>query len=109
MGAITQSAEQVATQLKASQGNVSDAAGKLNTSRRVLHQYINEHPTVKAALADIRESTKDRAETMLQTRMNHSDTLLIFYLKTQARDRGYVERQEISGPNSSDISVKATV
>lgn len=95
MAAITATAEQVIGQLRQSHGNISHAAGKLNTSRKTLHAYINEHPTVKAALADVRESTKDRAETMLQTRMAQSDTLLIFYLKTQAHDRGYGDRSQI--------------
>lgn len=94
MGAITLSAEQVIKQLTESHGNISHAAGALRTSRKTLHKYINEHATVKDALDDIREATLDRAETMLQSRMAHSDTLLIFFLKTQGKSRGYVERFE---------------
>lgn len=89
MGAITQSAEQVIAQLKRSRGNISHAADTLGTSRKTLHAYLNEHPTVKDAARDIKEASKDRAETMLESRMATSDTLLIFYLKTQAHDRGY--------------------
>lgn len=96
MAAITQGTEQVIDQLKSSHGNISHAAGKLGTSRKTLHAYINDHPTVKTALDDVRESTKDRAETMLQTRMAQSDTLLIFYLKTQAYDRGYGDKSQVS-------------
>jgi hypothetical protein len=94
MGAITQSESQVIQQLKKSRGNVSHAANKLDTSRETLHKYINEYPTVKDALHDIRESAKDRGEEMLQSRMAHSDTLLIFFLKTQAHDRGYGDRSQ---------------
>ena len=81
------------------------AALRLDTSRSNLFKYINAHPTVKAALADIRESTKDDAELMLHDRMRSSDTLLIFYLKTQAHDRGYGSKLRIDGGlNLSQLS-----
>lgn len=105
MAAITATAERVIKQLKESYGNISRAADALRTSRKTLHAYINEHPTVKDALHDIREAGKDRGEMMLQSRMAHSDTLLIFFLKTQAHDRGYGDRSQISGPNGGPIEV----
>ena len=110
MAAITASAQQVIEQLERSHGNIAHAAGKLNTSRATLHKYVNEHATVAAALADIREATKDNAETMLYDRMRTSDTLLIFYLKTQAKDRGYVERvqNEVSGEGGGPVVVNVT-
>lgn len=100
MAAITVSTQEVIEQLKASRGNISHAAGKLNTSRDTLHRYINEHSTVKTAVRDIKEASKDRAETMLEKRMETSDTLLIFYLKTQAYDRGYGDKSQV------DVRVK---
>lgn len=109
MGAITLKTEQVIEYLRTAQGNIAFAATKLGTSRTTLHAYINEHPTVKAALDDIREGTLDRAETMLQSRMASSDTLLIFFLKTQGHKRGYQERHEISGPKEGPIKTEATV
>lgn len=95
MAAITVGVEQVIEQLQASRGNISHAAGRLDTSRDTLHRYINEHPTVKVAVRNIKEASKDRAETMLEKRIETSDTLLIFYLKTQAHDRGYGDRSHI--------------
>lgn len=95
MAGITATAQEVIAQLKASRGNISHAAGKLDTSRETLRKFINEHPTVKTAAKDIKEAAKDRAETMLEKRMETSDTLLIFYLKTQAHDRGYGDKSQI--------------
>ena len=111
MGAITVGAERVIEQLQASHGNISHAAGKLDTSRDTLHRYINAHPTVKVALRDIKESAKDRAETMIEQRMATSDTLLIFYLKTQAYDRGYGDQSKVehSGTVTSIVKGYATV
>lgn len=107
MAAITVSATDVIDQLGRSHGNIKHAAGKLNTTRTTLHKYINEHPTVKAALDDIREGAKDDAELMLYDRMRTSDTLLIFFLKTQAYDRGYREtvRNEVSGEGGGPLQV----
>lgn len=105
MGAITQTAQQVIEQLKASHGNISHAAGKLDTSRETLHKYIRTHATVSDALRDIKEGAKDRAETMLEQRMATSDTLLIFYLKTQAHDRGYGDKSQVDhNVNVSQLS-----
>jgi hypothetical protein len=32
-------------------------------------------------------------------------TMIIFYLKTQAKDRGYVERQEVTGADSAPVEL----
>lgn len=109
MGAISDvPAKAVIEQLTASHGNVSHAARKLGTSRKTLHAYINDHPTVAAALDDIREGEIDDAELMLYDRMRSSDALLIFFLKTRGNKRGYSERNqlEISGPNGDDIPIR---
>ena len=109
MGAISDiPAKAVIEQLTASHGNVSHAAKKLGTSHKTLHAYINDHPTVAAALEDIREGAIDDAELMLYDRMRNSDVLLIFFLKTQGHRRGYSEKNqiEISGPNGDDIPIR---
>jgi hypothetical protein len=95
MAAIVANADQVTEQLRASFGNLTHAAGRLNTSRETLYKFIDKHPSVAAALRDIREATLDRAESMLQQRMSTSDTLLIFFLKTQGYKRGYGDRSQV--------------
>ncbi len=109
MAAITANAQQVIEQLERSHGNIAHAAGKLNTSRTTLHKYINERPTVAAALADIREATKDHAETMLYDRMRTSDTLLIFYLKTQARERCYGDTMALTGEGGGPVQTEIVI
>ena len=82
--------------IKKTKGVVSQAAKRLGISRMQLHRIINDRSTVKEALTDAREEMKDFAESQLYKGMNDGNpTLIIFYLKTQAKDRGYVERQEI--------------
>jgi len=89
-------------------GFLSAAARILGCDRTTVYNYINRYPTVKQAVEDARELTKDTAELKLLQRINEgSDTAIIFYLKTQAKDRGYIERHEHSGPGGGPIPIKS--
>ena len=102
---IEMSAEKVTAQLVKSKGNISKAARQLHVSRMWLHTFINDHEDVSAELSQVREHVLDDAETMLQTRMKNSDTLLIFFLKTQGKARGYVERTENTGKDGNPLEM----
>lgn len=93
--------------IKEANGFITHAARKLDTSRTTLHAMINRHPKLKEAVIDAREGMKDFAESkLLQNIKDGKETSLIFYLKTQAKDRGYVERQELTGKDGDDITIK---
>ena len=96
--------------IKESNGFISHAAVKLGIGRTTLHTMINEHPTLKEAVDDAREAMKDFAENKLfQNIKDGKETSLIFYLKTQAKDRGYCERQEITGAEGGTLEIDVTV
>lgn len=89
-------AAQAAQAVKDKKGFVTQAANQLGISRQQLHNLINKHPTVKEALTDAREEMKDFAESKIYEGINGGNTaLIIFYAKTQMKDRGYTEKQEI--------------
>lgn len=93
--------------IRDAKGFVTTAAKHLGISRVQLHNIINKYPTVKEALQDAREEMKDFAEAqLLQNIRSGKETSLIFYLKTQAKDRGYIERQEIDQAGDFVIRVK---
>ena len=49
----------------------------------------------KAIVDEIQESLIDNAESKLQKLINEdSPVAILFYLKTRAKSRGYIERQE---------------
>lgn len=101
-------AGQAAEALRDKKGFITQAAKQLGITRQQLHNLINAHPTVKEALTDAREEMKDFAESKMYQGIAEGNTaLLIFYLKTQAKDRGYVERQEITGADAGPIEVKS--
>ena len=77
------------------QGLISVAARRLGVSRSAVYAAVNRHKRAAEALQDARERTTDLAEGKLYGKINDGDiTASIFYLKTQAKARGYVERQE---------------
>lgn len=104
------SAKKAIVAIKQSQGFVTTAAKKLGISRTQLYNIINKHSTVKEALIDAREEMKDFAEAQLFKNIRDGkETSLIFYLKTQAKERGYVERQEISGADGGPIALSDSI
>jgi hypothetical protein len=92
---------------KDSGGNISDIARKLGVTRQTVYNAQNKWATLRDAIHQERESNKDMAEGMLQRNIKKGDnTAIIFYLKTQAKDRGYVERQEITGKDGEPVAIK---
>lgn len=59
-----------------------------------------------AALTDARERMLDDAETMLYKKvLDGSTPELLFFLKTQGRNRGYVEKQELDTRQVVEMSI----
>jgi len=87
-------------------GNVSMVARTLNVSRTTLYNYINSHSTVKAKLDEAREKMIDNVESVLYSKALAGEAWAVcFFLKTQAKHRGYVERQELANPPDSTFRV----
>jgi hypothetical protein len=100
-------AAQAAQAIRDKKGIVSQAAKQLGISRVQLHRLINRHPSIKVALTDAREELKDFAESRIYKGIADGNvTLLIFYAKTQMKDRGYVERQEVEHGGEFKIKVE---
>ncbi len=92
--------------LQEANGYVGATASILRCTCPTVYNYANRYPTVKEAWADIRERRHDAVENALHKRIQEgSDTAIIFYLKTQAKDRGYVERQEHTGADGKPIQI----
>ena len=90
-----------------SQGLISVAARRLGVTRAAVYRAAKDHEEVKTALEDARERTTDLAEGKLFQKINEGDnTAIIFYLKTQAKKRGYVERQELTGAAGNELTVR---
>ena len=100
-------AQQVADALAQAKGFVSVAARNLNCADRTVRNYIERYAQCKQAVTDARESMIDMAEGKLyQNIANNDTTSIIFFLKTQAKQRGYVERHEHTGADGRAIVIR---
>jgi len=92
--------------IEKSRGFVTEACRILGCSRQHFYVKLNDMPTVQRALEDVREKRHDFVESKLLKNIEAGDTTaMIFYLKTQCKARGYVERHEVSGPDNSPIQL----
>lgn len=81
--------------LRKSLGVISSACKSANVCRRWHYQRIEKNPAFKEEVENIMEETIDFVESKLYSNINNGmETSIIFYLKTKAKNRGYVERVE---------------
>jgi len=74
--------------------------------RKTIYLWKNKEEWFDNALKEVRESCKDNVETALyKEALGGNVTAQIFYLKTQAKDRGYIEKQEVEHSGSMDHKV----
>jgi hypothetical protein len=100
--------QEVIEALEHGQGYVSQAAAYLGCAVQTIYNYRDRYPTVADAWDAIREKRHDFVENALMTQIKAGTVAsTIFYLKTQAKDRGYVERveQRISGEGGGPVYV----
>lgn len=99
---------EVADALRESKGFVSAAARRLACDGQTVYNYMERYPELKEIRKEAKEAEKDLAEMMLGKMIRDGQFLATcFYLKTQAKDRGYVERQEheIAGSDTQPVRV----
>ena len=88
--------EHVAQAVTEAKGILTIAARNLGCSKSTVYEYLERYSSLKGVLAEARESAIDFVESKLMKAIEDGNvTAMIFYLKTQAKHRGYVERQEV--------------
>jgi hypothetical protein len=102
--------EAVRNAIVKSRGLLSFAAQFLGCERATVYSYLEKWPDLKQVVADQREGLIDVAESRLLGNIDRGDTTaIIFFLKTQGRGRGYVERQEITGADGGAVETKIVI
>jgi hypothetical protein len=86
-------------------GNLSAVARSFGKSRTWIYNVLKDkYPELWDIVEEARESLVDDAESELQKQMFKGNiTALIFFLKTQGKRRGYVERQEVEQSGKLEI------
>ena len=82
--------------LRSSLGHISKACEASKISRGTYYLWI-EDKEFKERVDAVNEGLVDHVEHQLLKKIDMGDTTaIIFYLKTKGKNRGYVEKQEVS-------------
>lgn len=88
--------EEVAEALRESRGFVSATARRLACDPLTVYNYMERYPELVEIRKEAKEAEKDLAEMMLGKMIREGQfPATCFFLKTQAKDRGYIERSEV--------------
>jgi hypothetical protein len=97
-------AKAVEAELRKVRGNVSAVARVFRVTRQAIIYHINKSQTLKQAVIDAREERLDQAESSLDKAIRREEAWAVcFALKTQGKNRGYVERTETRAMTDDDI------
>lgn len=98
--------DQVIEAIRNTGGIKKDIAARLGVSRWTLDNYIERWAVVRSAYNEECEAVLDLAETKLIEEINLNNFQAIkFILSTKGKHRGYVERQEITGPDGDSLTI----
>lgn len=85
-------------------GIISPSCREVGIDRQTYYNWRELDPDFDKACKEIEETQGDMVENRLLTRINEGDTIAtIFYCKTKLKNRGYVERQELTGKDGEQL------
>ena len=103
-------AQRIIDAIRESSGLLTLAAKKADVTYKTVWQYTQDFPSVKQAVEEAKEKMLDFAEGKRYEKITEGDnTAIIFYLKTQGKKRGYIERQEVTGEDGKPVNYEITV
>jgi hypothetical protein len=83
------------------------AARMLGCAPNTIYNYLRRYPELRDVQQAERGLQTDTAELKLFDAIERGEAWAIcFYLKTQAKDRGYIERQEHTGTGGQPLEVR---
>ncbi len=96
--------------IKKNGGAVYLAARELGCAPNTIYNRMERVPSIKQAVEDARGEVVDYAEQKLRLAiLNGEPWAIAMALKTIGKNRGYVERQEVTGAEGGDIKHSLTV
>lgn len=89
------SKQEVAVALRCANGMQTIAARYLRCSYKSIQNYLTRWPELRGVIFEAKEKTLDISEDKLfQSVRSGNVNAIVFHLKTQGKERGYVERTE---------------
>lgn len=92
--------------IEGSGGFIGKIAKKIGCERKAIVRAYKRWPELEEMIYNEREAFKDEAEGILERGIRKGNkTLLIFYLKTQCRERGYIEKLDVEQTHKGSINL----
>ena len=93
--------------LKEAVGNVSVACEKVGVSRQTYYNWCEDFSEFAMEVQNVKESWIDFTETKLKQQIRDGNTVaILFYLKCQAKERGYIDRVEFAGAPGQPLHIR---
>jgi hypothetical protein len=87
------------------EGHVGEACKLAGIARSTFYEWRDSDPDFLQAIKDVEESTIDDYERALKRLMDAGNaTAIIFFLKTKAKQRGYIEPQHAPNPQGGAVN-----
>jgi len=103
---IQQTKKALIEALEKTLGIVTTACKLVGVDRGSFYRYVLEDKDFAKAVKDVANITFDFVESQLHKQIKDNNTAsTIFYAKTKMKNRGYVERQEITGKDGDAIEI----
>jgi transposase-like protein len=99
--------EQIIKALKETNGMIYLAARRLGCTPQTIYNRANRTQIIQQAIEDSRGEIVDLAEQKLRLAILAGEPWAVaLTLKTLGKQRGYVERQEVTGANGDAVDVR---
>ena len=86
---------------------VTTACKSVNIARSTFYDWYNGDSDFKKQVDGIENMAMDFVESKLYNLIKENNpAAIIFYAKTKMKDRGYVERQELTGKDGGPVKVQ---
>jgi predicted transcriptional regulator len=110
-GRVAVISEEIVRQLMPkSFGNVSNIARQLNVTPSALYMFLSDKPELKAEIRAFKEEFHDEVEDIIEELIRSRNVpIIMFYARTQMRNRGYNERVEITDANGNQLQQPLTI
>lgn len=97
--------EQIAEAIIKANGQVYVAARLLKCQHSTIYSRFRDFPELRELAQSYKDLITDQVEQVLidKALIDKDNWAVGFWLKTQAKHRGYTERQEFSGPDNGPI------
>jgi hypothetical protein len=93
--------------LESNLGNITEACSRVGISRQTYYEWYHLDPDFKLEVETIPERIKDFVETALMKQIGSGiPSSTIFFLKTKAKDRGYIEETNLNHTVMGNSSIQ---